>query len=211
MDENKPQIALLHLERIDRSNFIEFEDSVKAESLDVRIESRPDPGPYAGMEWVVPTAIVVYVGKAYFESFLKEVGKDHYAILKKAVIKLSSKFTGAHAPRSRIVFSRGKAESEAPRYSLVYSIVADIGSGLRAKLLLQSDFDADTCNAAQEAFLDFLSDLDARSLDLAKIDGLAGAKPLGNTLLLAYDPAKKGLRVVDPRRHGDTETVRLKH
>lgn len=194
---NRPQVGLLHLEVIDRSNFSEFERGVDAEDLDLRIESRPEPGTYAGIEWLVPTA-VVYIGKSYFESFLKEAGKDHYAILKAAIVKLSSRFTGKSAPTGRIVFSKGKAESEAPKYSIFYSIVADLGDGFSVKLLLRNDFDSSTCNAAQEAFLQFLSDLYDGHLDPTRIQGLADAKPLGNMLLLAYEPEGQRLRVIDP-------------
>lgn len=198
ISRDRPQIGLLHLEAIDRSNFLVFERNIVTEGLDFRIESRPESGPYAGIEWLIPTAVVVYIGKAYFESFLREAGKDHYAILKAAILKLSSKFTGKGAPKGHIVFSKGKAESETPKYSMFYSIVADLGNGFSVKLLLRSDFDASTCNAAQEAFLQFLSDLHDGYLDPAKIRGLADTKPLGKMLLLAYEPEGQRLQVMDP-------------
>lgn len=195
---SKPQIGLLHLEVIDRSNFAEFEMAVRSEGLKLRIESRPGPGPYAGIEWLIPTAVVIYIGKAYFESFLKEAGKDHYAILKAAISSLSSKFFGKNAPKGRVVFSQGKAESEHPRYSIFYSVVAEFGGGYSVKLLLQSDFDSDLCSAAQDAFLQFLSEAAAGTLDPNAVKGLSIAKPIGHTLLIAYNPDSRGLEVVDP-------------
>jgi len=195
---NRPQVGLLHLKAIDRSNFSEFERGVHAEGLDFRVKSRPEPGPYAGIEWLIPTAVVVYIGKAYFESFLKEAGKDHYAILKAAIIKLSSKFTGKNTPTARVIFSKGKAELETPKYSIFYSITADLGDEFSVKLLLRNDFDASTCNVAQEAFLQFLSDLYEGHLNPVKIQELADAKPLGGMLLLAYEPEEQRLQVIDP-------------
>ncbi|KAB8198106.1 hypothetical protein FKV24_003785 [Lysobacter maris] len=195
---NRPQVGLLHLEVIDRSNFSDFEREVDAKGLDFRIESRPESGPYAGIEWLIPTAIVVYIGKAYFESFLKEAGKDHYAVLKAAIIRLSSKFSSKDEPKGYVVFSKDKAKSGTPKYSIFYSIVANLGDGFCIKLLLQNDFDASTCNAAQEAFLQFLSDLHDGHFDPTRIQGLVDAKPLGNILLLAYEPEGRRLQVIDP-------------
>lgn len=203
---NRPKVGLLHIDVIDRSNFSEFEREVDAVGLDFRIESRPEPGPYAGIEWLIPTAVVVYIGKAYFDAFLKEAGKDHYAILRAAIIKLSSKFLGKGALTGRVVFSKGKAESEIPKYSIFYSIVADLGDGFSAKLLLRNDFDASTCNAAQETFLQFLSDLHDGHLDPSSIQGLADAKPLGSMLLLAYEPEGQRLQVIDPLAGKRTDT-----
>lgn len=200
MDElqGRPQIGLLHLDSIDRSNFAEFERDVETAGLDFRIEAKPQPGPYAALEWMIPTAVVVYLGKAYFESFLKEAGKDHYAILKSAIGKLSAKFTGRNMPTGRLYFTQGKAESEIPRYSIFYSIVADLGNGFFVKLLVRNDFDATTCNAAQDAFLQFVADLHAGTVDPSKVEGLAEAKPIGNMLLIAYDPINQRLHIVDP-------------
>lgn len=200
MDESQgpPQIGLLHLDVIDPSNFSEFERDLETAGLDLRIEARPQPGPYAALEWMIPTAVVVYIGKAYFDSFLKEAGKDHYAILKAAIGKLSARFTGKGVPTGRLYFTEGKAESEIPRYSILYSIMADLGNGYRVKLLMRNDFDATTCNAAQDAFLQFLADLHAGTLEPSTIEGLTEANPIGNMLLMAYEPADQRLHVVDP-------------
>lgn len=193
-----PQIGLLHLDMIAESNFAEFEATLRAEGLDLRIESRPDPGPYAGIEWLIPTAVVVFLGKSYFDSFLKEAGKDHYQILRSAISKLSIKFFGKDAPKGRIVFTKGKAESEHPRYSIFYSVIADLGNGYKVKLLLQSEFDAELCQEAQEAFLDFLSSAHDGTLNPESVKGLIGADPISQMLLVAYNPAEKSLEVIDP-------------
>ena len=199
MDEYRsPQIALVYVETMADKHFEEFETEVRFDGLDLRVESRPVPGPYAGIEWLIPTAVVVFITRSYFDSFLKEAGKDHYAILKAAILKVSSKYFGKDAPKGRLVFTKGKAESEDPRYSIFYSVVAELGSGFRVKLLLQSDFDVDMCNAAQEAFLKFLTDAYDGTLNIKAIHGLDKARPVAGTLLLAYNSAANVLEVVDP-------------
>lgn len=41
-----------------------------------------DPGAVAGIEWALPTAVIAYLLKPFFESFLQEAGKDFYEIVK---------------------------------------------------------------------------------------------------------------------------------
>jgi len=61
---------------------IEFSTKeVRYSGLDLLVNKR-EARPFMSMEWAIPTAIVVYILKPYFESFLKEAGKDHYNILK---------------------------------------------------------------------------------------------------------------------------------
>lgn len=193
-----PDIGLMYIESFEDPSFADFGRELATDGLDIRVESRPDPGAYAGIEWLLPTAVVVFLGRSYFDSFLKEAGKDHYHLFKKALLKVSAKFFGREALRGRVIFTKGKAESEIPRYSLSYSVMAQIGDGLRVKLLLQSDFDATLCNEAQTAFLDFLSSVYDGTLDIKSIKGLDRAVPVSNTLLLAYNPTNRSLEVIDP-------------
>ncbi|TDK31011.1 hypothetical protein [Luteimonas terrae] len=193
-----PDVGLMYIESYEDPSFADFGRELAALGLDIRVESRPDPGAYAGVEWLIPTAVVVFLGRSYFDAFLKEAGKDHYQVLKSALLKVSARFFGKDAPQGRVVFTKGKVESEIPRYSIFYSIVAQVGDGLRVKLLLQSDFDATLCNEAQTAFLGFLSSLYDGTLDVESIKGLAHAVPVSSTLLLAYNSTEKSLEVIDP-------------
>ena len=61
---------------------------IKTNGLNLKIEKRPIL-PYASLEWAIPGLIVVYIAKPYFESFLKEAGKDHYHILVKWLKKIA--------------------------------------------------------------------------------------------------------------------------
>jgi hypothetical protein len=177
----------------------DFASAIRHPKLILLQEERPRPGPFAGLEWLMPTAVIVYITKPYFESFLGEAGRDHYQLLKKSLAKLSSRFTGAGAPVTRLFFSDGKVKTPEPKYSLTYSVVGEIGDGLSAKLLLQATFTADQCNEALISFLHFLDSLHNGTLDVASVIGLSDAKPVGRTLLLAYDAESKSLVVVDPR------------
>ena len=100
----KPDIAVVYVESIESSVFEDVRQMLVADGLRLRVESRPDPGPFAGVEWLIPTVVFAYIGKSYFDSFLKEAGKDHYNLLKRGLKKLAGKFFGENAPKGYLVF-----------------------------------------------------------------------------------------------------------
>ena len=195
---NAPQIGVMYVDEFPADPFEEFAAALKHPNLKLQIEPREPPGPYAGVEWLFPTAVIVFVGKAYFDAFLKEAGKDHYHLLRAAIKKLASKFIGPSAPTVRLSFSDGKVKSPHPKYSLVYSVIAEIGDGLSVKLLLEPGLAAEECNQAIDAFTGFLEALFSGTLDPASVRGLADAKPVGRLLLVAFNREDKILEVMDP-------------
>ncbi|WP_154662554.1 hypothetical protein [Solimonas flava] len=194
-----PQLGVSYVEDLPSEPFDEFVAEVQCSELDLRCEARERPGPYAGLEWLVPTAVVVFIGRAYFDAFLKEAGKDHYHILKAALKKLTKKFIGPSVPTGRIYFAgANKVQSPVPRYSLAYSVIASLGNGLSVKLLLPPDLSAEECNSAVEVFTAFLEAGIEGTLDPTSVEGLVNAKPVGGTLLVAYSRELKKLVVEDP-------------
>ena len=96
-----PHIRVVHREDISSDKFSDFTDSIQHVGLDVKCESVSNPAPYAGIEWLMPTFVVIFIAKAYFDGFLKEAGKDHYQILKTGLAKLSEKFDRTNMPEAR--------------------------------------------------------------------------------------------------------------
>ena len=197
---NPPQIGISYVEHMAGQPLDDFFDEVQRPGLDLRREVREHPGIYAGIEWLIPTAVFLYISRSYFDSFLKEAGKDHYHLLKAAIKKLTAKFIGPSAPTGRLYFSgRNKVESDVPKYSLAYSVIAEVVPGLSAKLLLQNDLSAEESSAAIELFTQFLDSVFAGSLDPSSIKGIEEADPISGQLLLAYNREEKKLEVKDPR------------
>ena len=196
---NPPHIGVSYVEGLPSQPFDDFVGEIQHSRLDVRCEAREQDGPYAGLEWLLPTAVIVFVGRAYFDAFLKEAGQDHYHLLKAAIKKLTTKFVGPSVPVGRIYFAgANKVRSPTPQYSLVYSVIANLGDGLSVKLLLQPDLSAEECNDAVEAFTQFLEAGTRGTLDPASVVGLVDARPVGGTLLVAYNRDARKLEVVDP-------------
>jgi hypothetical protein len=103
-----PTIGLSYTTRISPDIFTEFERLVAAEGLGLHVEQREEDGPFAAFEWLVPTVVVLFIAKAYFDGFLKEMGKDHYALLKAGLKSLYSRLVGPSAPQIAVVSAGGK-------------------------------------------------------------------------------------------------------
>jgi len=123
-------LGLIYLDEMPVEPLEEFSKAVEHPALELKQIARPNPGPYATLEWLIPTAVFVYIGKSYFDGFLKEAGKDHYLLLKKGIKALTSKYIGPSAASVTLFFSKGKAASQTPKYSMIFSVVAELRPGL---------------------------------------------------------------------------------
>lgn len=180
----------------------DFRTSIGKAPLKFTYDTRPSPEFYAGLEWLVPTAVVLFVFKAYFDGFLQEAGKDHYKLLRAATVGLAKKFLGRRAPKMTVISSGGESRSTDPEYSLVFSVRGEIDERVSACLLLKIDSDEATIEAAIDSFLMFLAAIHGHPIGDVQIRGLQDSIPLGTTLLLAYDADSGQLEVVDPRPRG---------
>lgn len=192
----RPSVAVLHSQSIPTSDFQELRLAVEREGLRFESESY-EPGPQAGLEWLLPTALAVFFFKSYFDGIFKEIGKDHYTAVKASLKPLWSRLLGPDGPKMVVVGTQGKVRSDQP-YSLVYSIVAEAGPQLRFKLMFPSNLSEHEYEEAVTAFFSFLTDFHGQSLADSMVAKLQSARVLSGTVLLVYDQAMATLRVVDP-------------
>lgn len=193
----KPHIAVLHVDTVPAETFAGFMQVVNADGLGLHVESRESGGVFAALEWLIPTAVFIYISKSYFDSFLKEMGKDHYVLLKKGLSSLYSKVLGSQAPEVSIISTAGKVNADRP-YSLFYSIVAEWEGGRQIKLLLARNSSKEEYEASVSAFLSFVEHIHANTLDSATLGTLKSARVVGRTLLVAYNPKTGDVGLVDP-------------
>lgn len=151
----------------------------------------------AGLEWLAPTALVVFIAKPYFESFLTEMGKDHYNLLKKALEKAAARLLDRSAPKFRIVHSPGKVHTAAT-YSPAFSIYVEINSKLNIKLLFPADPTENEIQEIFEVYSSFLEDLYLGQIKQSLLDKLIQGRVVGRTMLVAYDFTTRAITPVDP-------------
>ena len=193
----RPHLAILHTHAIPAELFTEFSRIVSSESLGLALEAREEDGPFAALEWLVPTAVIIYVSKSYFDSFLKEMGKDHYGLLKAGLKTLHGKLVGPNVPKAVVVSTQGKVSDERV-YSLRYSILAEANEQRRFKLLIQSDVSSDQYDQILESFLAFFDAYHNGNVDPEMVKRLKDTRVVSSTILLAFDFETMSLEPVDP-------------
>lgn len=192
-----PQIALVYEEDIDKKVFNIFIDTVLNEKLSLKVIPVEKRGPFAGVEWLLPTAIFAYIGKSYFDSFFKEMGKDHYQLLKKGFHSLWKKLVSSDSPQLVLVtgsFSPNKISKDNP-YSQYFSITAEAKNNLQFKLLIEQNSTFEIYQKTVNTFLDFLEQYHNDKLDsdfLAKIH----KNSISRTILVSYNIEKNMLKFI---------------
>ncbi len=206
MDSESIHVAVTYRDDLGVEALVaEFETETAEAGIWVQSESYPDRGPFAGIEWLLPTAVILYVSKPYIDAFLAEAGKDHYHILKGAMGRLGSKLAGDQGPQLRRIYSKGKVKRGDDKYSLVFSVYGEMPNGSNLKLLVEPGISPDDMERAAEAFLEALRGMDDLEFRRSQIAGLDEAVAMNRTILVAYDLGRGELVVVDPmeERRGD--------
>lgn len=191
------QIGVWYLSQLVSDEVVdEFVTTVSTSGLSLSVEREEEVPIQAGLEWLIPTALVVFLAKPYFQSFLSEMGKDHYNLLKKALKKVANRLLNRSGPKIRVV-SKGKAKSSG-EYSLAFSIYVDVSEKLNLKLLFPAELGEEGVHEIVEAYSDFIEALYAGQIDEAVIRKLSSGRVFGKTMLIAYDAEAKEVKPVDP-------------
>jgi hypothetical protein len=193
-----PDIAVVYNEQFSNSLFEKFKDGISNEKLSLVIESREDDGPYMCSEWFILTGIAVFIGKSYFDGFLKEAGKDHYQALKTHLSELTNDVMTTPRIEPVILGTEGKISSKNP-YSLAFSIYAEAGDGNRFKLLLPKPNDASNYTEIIHMFLEFLNDYHSGVKVLDSIGYKIERRPSAGMIFVHMDPASEKIEWLDER------------
>lgn len=196
-------LALIYDEQVPKDFLDDFCLHVEAISLDFRRQSLPPRGPQASLDmFTVVTALTLFFLKSYFDSFMKEAGRDHYVLLKKAIKKLWKRFFSKDKDIHYVmVTSSGEVKLE---HSLLFSIYAEINNGRKVKFLIHEGCSKDDFAAGIDAFFDLVesyhSDVPYEGIVLDD------ERDYWGVILMEFDPETKSLRVLDP-----TSRSRKKH
>ncbi len=195
--DTKPHIVLLHHSEVPTGLLDEFYANVNVDSLRLERVSRPEPSPQMGIEWLAFPAIAIFLLKAYFDSFLKEAGRDHYYGLKKALKSLWGKlFSKEREFQAAIVTASGVKKLE---YSMLFAIYAAFDDGTLVKLLIPEECSEDEYSATIEIFLGFVASCRSEKSESKIAINLNPERGSGNIVLVAYDKKSKSLRKVSVR------------
>jgi hypothetical protein len=139
---------------------------------------------YNGVEYYLPTALVIFITASFVRAFLSEAGKDAYAGFKRGLIELLRK---SGLIKARVIYSgKFKINAESP-YSRVVSIYYRDVYGRQFKFLIPVDADEAVYVEAVDALGQFL----LRGRHAAAIKGPVQSNRGRQLELLTYDEKTK--------------------
>jgi hypothetical protein len=191
-------LVVLHVDTIPAEFIADFTNTVRSDRLELLVQSRHSGMAFAAIEWLMPTAIVVYLAKPYFESFLKEMGKDHYVLVKDGLKKIYARVAGSKAPEVTLLASTaGKVNNEQP-YSSLFSVVIEGPDKHRFKLLIPRPITESEYELTIGAFLEFAERIHSGNPDDRFAAALNAIPHVQSTVLVVYDVVDKRIRPIDP-------------
>jgi hypothetical protein len=150
---------------------------------DIARDRRTHGNLFAGVEWLMPTQVVVFLAQAFVGAIVAELGKEGYKKLRSALLALYAKSSQLHITR---VSSKGKIAAD-PIYSLAFSIVVSTNDELIFKLLIQRELTPEQAEEAVSAFLELVAAFADGTVPPDTLHRLEQTPTMGRTLLLAYD------------------------
>lgn len=129
-------------------------DEITHEKLELDFQ-RSEPKLFAALEWVIPGLIAAYIFKPYFESFLKEAGKDHYQILKKKMNALLTKANGMNVRKVAASKSTEKLDKTNSQSGAI-SFYFETKQGYLIKLLYDNNLDLSVWQEATNQMFDLM-------------------------------------------------------
>jgi hypothetical protein len=109
---------------------------------------------YAGIEWLVPTAIAVFFAEKYIGTLLQEAAKDHYPKVKAALLRLIKVTTGPER-EVRVRFLASSPAKLRAADPVVLSLCARLRSG-SVTFIFEHSIDADSATAAVHELFELL-------------------------------------------------------
>jgi len=193
-----PKLAVMYHEGCPNVSILRFAETMNNETLTVHVEERPQAGPQAGVMWLLLTQAAVFIGASYFGGILKEIGKDHYEKLKKALAELTQETMTTPRIEPVLYGTAGKVSEDDP--SMAFSIYANLPGGRTAKLLIPKGGGERDYAPIINAFMDFVwqsydesgTSLEDAGIDLSRFSG-------GSPITVAYNEAKGKIEWMDPR------------
>lgn len=199
MHERDTHLIIVYPEAFPDELLARFEADIAHASLRVSVNRPPRTlETKAALEWLVPTAVVVYLTKPYFEAFLEEAGRDHYGLLKGAITRLWKTFF--HPSEKLIVYRVGRLGTSAadPFYSRTFSVVAEWTATCDIKLMVRESASEKEFAAVVDHFIDEVKLLNSGTPEAALRRLLVQTRPIDGQILVTYDASSGAFILVDP-------------
>ena len=186
ISETKPDLALLLYDGVPEGFEDDFLEAVSNAGVSIK-SARSSSGPFAGLELFLPFAVMLFIGKAYFDGFISKAGQNHYELLAASTKKLWWRTFGLQWT----LFGSQAKISQSSKYNIGWAVVGEVNSKLRFKLIIQLTADAAEGDDAIEAFFELIRSLHFGELRQEDFDALMTYSAVGGTVLVTFDGIDK--------------------
>jgi len=187
-------IGISYQEDIPAEFIDEFVEAVSAPGLDIKRESR-EIGVYANLEWAIPTLVIAYLAKPYFEGFLSEAGKDHYQLLKKGTLALFVRLFGE------------KPEKRPPRKTPLFSSVAKLEDGRSIKFIFPEGTSLNEYEESLDHLYELLSEHYAHYPTDRLTSMVSALSSPSHSLYIEYLPSESTWALIDPLKEAQKAQI----
>ncbi|MGF6275790.1 hypothetical protein ABIB38_004196 [Massilia sp. UYP11] len=149
--------------------------------------------------WTMMTMGAVFIASNYFGGILKELGKDHYLVLKEALAKLTQKTMEMPRIEPTLLGTPGKTGENDP-FSMGFSIWAELPNDRSAKLLIPKVAERDDYAKLTDAFLDFVKRCHERGEGVLVEIGFDPSRR-SNPITVAYNKTTGAIEYANPFAH----------
>jgi len=117
-----------------------------------QVLERREPEVFAAIEWLLPTAVMLFLGRKFIDTFAEEAAKDAYPIVKAALLRLIRRTSGPNrAIKTTYISSPPEKAPAGPATVLTVLIIA--ADGRRAHFRFPPDLPDSLHSAALEGLL----------------------------------------------------------
>lgn len=158
-----PTICIQALAPLSEQDFSDVLAHLADKGVNCAFEQRK-PTPYASLDWLIPTGIVLFITRSYFDGIFKEIGKDHYQWLKSAASSLYKKVLGDNPEFHFSIASAGKLKTPS-HFSGSLSFFYSNDCGHRVKLLFPLDVTTEDYELSCVEFMKLVATHEAKHSD----------------------------------------------
>lgn len=143
--------AVSYLEGVDDDAIGEFVEELSCAGVPVARETR-EQEIYASLEWIIPTAVTLFVADKYFGTLIQEAAKSHYPVIRGAVAKLVSRISRRPEAVLALVASSPNKTSASRTHPI--SVYSQLRNGRAVKFIFPANVDTQSSIAAMFELLE---------------------------------------------------------
>lgn len=146
-------------QQIGKEEFDDLKVSLSELGYDIEVSEHSSSGPYASLDWLIPTGIGLLIAKPYFETFLKKAAEDHYSLLKEVFKKnLYPKSINPERNEFKLVTTGGvEKDTFFTLHFSIYTRLSSSSGDITLKLMFPKKCSNEYFNNAIEKYTNFLS------------------------------------------------------